>query len=167
MRILRKYNKYMRNMLCGVCTHRHTHMYICVVCIYVCYMCVFSRQAPTSMSLMVVLQGCLVYLELILIAQYIFQIPTHLHCKAISDATQVSHSVTQSLSKSVTRWISCLLVLAAVPPVRCNALCGFENVYCLEFWCLCHDYPECLWTLLEFRTPVSKAHPKSGYQWHY
>ena len=38
------------------------------------------------------MQACLVYLELILIAQYIFQIPTHLHCKAVSDTTQVCHS---------------------------------------------------------------------------
>ena len=39
------------------------------------------------------LQACLVYLELILIAQYIFQIPTHLQCKAVSDTTQVSPSL--------------------------------------------------------------------------
>ena len=38
------------------------------------------------------MQACLVYLELILIAQYIFQIPTHLHCKAVSDTTQVCDS---------------------------------------------------------------------------
>ncbi len=38
------------------------------------------------------IQACLVYLELILIAQYIFQIPTHLHCKAVSDTTQVCDS---------------------------------------------------------------------------
>ena len=37
-----------------------------------------------------VVQACLVYLELILIAQYIFQIPTHLNCRAISKTTEVS-----------------------------------------------------------------------------
>ena len=50
----------------------------------------FSRSQMTECLMTGCLQACLVYLELILIAQYIFQIPTHLHCKAVSDATQVS-----------------------------------------------------------------------------
>ena len=51
----------------------------------------FPRSQMTDCLVTGCLQACLVYLELILIAQYIFQIPTHLHCKAVSDATQVSH----------------------------------------------------------------------------
>jgi len=50
--------------------------------------CVLSMQGDVFCNM----QACLVYLELILIAQYIFQIPTHLHCKAVSDTTQVCDS---------------------------------------------------------------------------
>ena len=50
--------------------------------------CVLSMHGDVLCNM----QACLVYLELILIAQYIFQIPAHLHCKAVSDTTQVCHS---------------------------------------------------------------------------
>lgn len=47
---------------------------------------------PSSPKLVipcVTLQACLVYLEGILIAQYLFQIPAHLHCRAVSRSTEV------------------------------------------------------------------------------
>lgn len=47
---------------------------------------------PSSLKLVipcVTLQACLVYLEGILIAQYLFQIPAHLHCRAVSRSTEV------------------------------------------------------------------------------
>lgn len=56
------------------------------------------------------LQACLVYLELILIAQYIFQIPTHLHCRAISETTEVSHHLT---------WLLCQRLVHPAAPT-CN-----------------------------------------------
>ncbi len=67
------------------------------------------------------IQACLVYLELILIAQYIFQIPTHLHCKAVSDTTQVCDSFVRACMCPCMH-VSVGACVCRPCPLSCNSL---------------------------------------------
>jgi len=76
------------------------------------------------------MQACLVYLELILIAQYIFQIPTHLHCKAVSDTTQVCDPCVRACVLALVHAYVCLCVhIVQIPThLHCRAVSDVTQV---------------------------------------
>ena len=109
--------------------------------------CVLSMQGHDVFCGM---QACLVYLELILIAQYIFQIPTHLHCKAVSDTTQVCDSCVHACVLVFVHAYVCMHAYSPDPHTpHCKAVSDTTQV-CDSFVhacvhaCVCACVPACV-----------------------